>query len=465
MGSMKWGLDALIGFGGFAMLVTSMLGMFVIVPDLVTSGRDAWALRLMCSLALSATFFVVYLAAYVITKGRCMVLVIGSTTGVVAISVVLFVPIASFELLIALWVVAAMGLGSLSALWFCFVSSLDHRRILLFVSTGVGAGILGCLIESYFVDGAARMAIVLVGVCSLMGIIFLMRTRPEAALPPVIGNRESDKRSKILWTSALMLSISNFEFGFVLGVATDSQTRALCLGIAAAVTLVLAIDFSRRSLVTERSMSPFTPPVTVLAFVSMFLFDETMRVIALCMLSVLFTIYNVFGLAAMAEHVRISRLSFLRTFGKARFFDYLGVSLGLLCGFGIGGIAHENSLLAVQISSGIAIAYSFIAAFCHKARFPEAGMESIGYATLPGTKGLWKKRCRVVSERCGLSERQHDVLMLVAQGRNAKYIEQALTISLSTAQTHIRNIYRKTGVHSRQELLNLIENTKLYGEE
>ena len=57
------------------------------------------------------------------------------------------------------------------------------------------------------------------------------------------------------------------------------------------------------------------------------------------------------------------------------------------------------------------------------------------------------------------------LLMLVAQGRNAKYIEQALSISLSTAQTHIRNIYRKTGVHSRQELLDLIEGTKLYGEE
>ena len=42
----------------------------------------------------------------------------------------------------------------------------------------------------------------------------------------------------------------------------------------------------------------------------------------------------------------------------------------------------------------------------------------------------WKKRCRAVSEACGLSERQYEVLMLVAQGRNAKYIEQALTISL-----------------------------------
>lgn len=112
------------------------------------------------------------------------------------------------------------------------------------------------------------------------------------------------------------------------------------------------------------------------------------------------------------------------------------------------------------------MAYCFLASFCHKARFPEEGMvDDDGRASLPEAKGLWKRRCRAVSEQCGLSERQYEVLMLVSQGRNAKYIEQALTISLSTAQTHIRNIYRKTGVHSRQELLDLIESTKLYGEE
>ena len=49
-------------------------------------------------------------------------------------------------------------------------------------------------------------------------------------------------------------------------------------------------------------------------------------------------------------------------------------------------------------------------------------------------KGLWKKRCRVVGEQCDLSERQFEVLMLVAQGRNAKYIEQALSCLLYTSR-------------------------------
>ena len=38
-------------------------------------------------------------------------------------------------------------------------------------------------------------------------------------------------------------------------------------------------------------------------------------------------------------------------------------------------------------------------------------------------------------------------------------------ISQSTAKTHIYNIYRKFGVHSRQELLDFIEGIELVDEE
>ena len=77
----------------------------------------------------------------------------------------------------------------------------------------------------------------------------------------------------------------------------------------------------------------------------------------------------------------------------------------------------------------------------------------------------YKNRCLRAAQRYDLTPREGEILSYLARGRNAKYIQEALTISLSTAQTHIRNIYRKVGVHSRQELLSLIEATKLYGED
>lgn len=119
----------------------------------------------------------------------------------------------------------------------------------------------------------------------------------------------------------------------------------------------------------------------------------------------------------MAEHARISRLSLPRTFGKARFLDYVGLSLGLACGFAIAQLAAASEMDAVRATAVVAIAYGFVASYCHKARFPDTSMEEGGHSALPEAKGLWKKRCRAVSEECGLSERQYEVLVLVAQGR------------------------------------------------
>ena len=50
-----------------------------------------------------------------------------------------------------------------------------------------------------------------------------------------------------------------------------------------------------------------------------------------------------------------------------------------------------------------------------------------------------------------LSEREAEVLQLIAQGHSSREIAEALVITYNTVRTHIRNIYRKLDVHSRLE--------------
>lgn len=57
----------------------------------------------------------------------------------------------------------------------------------------------------------------------------------------------------------------------------------------------------------------------------------------------------------------------------------------------------------------------------------------------------------------GLTPREREVLSLLARGRDAKHVQEELCVSIYTARTHIRRIYEKLAVHSRQELLDLIE--------
>lgn len=64
--------------------------------------------------------------------------------------------------------------------------------------------------------------------------------------------------------------------------------------------------------------------------------------------------------------------------------------------------------------------------------------------------------CSALAARLGLTARESQVLALIAEGRNEPYIEKALSVSRATVKTHISHIYRKAGVSSRQELLDLL---------
>lgn len=65
--------------------------------------------------------------------------------------------------------------------------------------------------------------------------------------------------------------------------------------------------------------------------------------------------------------------------------------------------------------------------------------------------------CEGLTQDCGLSAREAEVLRYAARGRGAKYIAEQLSISPETVRTHQKRIYDKLSVHSKEELLDRIE--------
>lgn len=63
---------------------------------------------------------------------------------------------------------------------------------------------------------------------------------------------------------------------------------------------------------------------------------------------------------------------------------------------------------------------------------------------------------RAIAERYGLSERETEVFLLLAQGRTRKFICDELFISEGTASSYTSRVYEKLGVRSKQELLTLV---------
>ena len=56
-----------------------------------------------------------------------------------------------------------------------------------------------------------------------------------------------------------------------------------------------------------------------------------------------------------------------------------------------------------------------------------------------------------------LSRREREVAALVARGYSVAAISRKLFISENTVRGHTKNIYRKLDVHSKQQLVDLVD--------
>lgn len=64
---------------------------------------------------------------------------------------------------------------------------------------------------------------------------------------------------------------------------------------------------------------------------------------------------------------------------------------------------------------------------------------------------------RAFGESRGLTVRECEVLLLMQTGRSAPAIAEKIGVSQNTVRFHAKNLYSKLGIHSRQELIDLVD--------
>ena len=202
------------------------------------------------------------------------------------------------------------------------------------------------------------------------------------------------------------------------------------------------------------------------------------------------------SLSAMCKHIVICKLAPIRAFSFGRLMTFTGIVFGMVIaflGFSEATVQQFGTLITIFAVIFYMALVIFSASFVmtednypEESRFVKSASEEGGklgsfvadkpaYKTnidpsvevsekgekSPDRHGVFYKKCEIVARQSGLSSRQKEVLVMLAKGRNADYITEKLVISSHTAKAHIYNIYQKTGVHSRQELMNLVERTNL----
>lgn len=127
---------------------------------------------------------------------------------------------------------------------------------------------------------------------------------------------------------------------------------------------------------------------------------------------------------------------------------------GALAFFGLAGTWQAPEALTYLLFGTLALsslAYGFLPAM-------ETAGPSVPASGSPQNLGdLVDSRSEQFATRYGLSERESQILLRILRGYSTAAIRNELAIAKGTVDTHIQRIYRKCGVHSRQELVELAE--------
>lgn len=73
----------------------------------------------------------------------------------------------------------------------------------------------------------------------------------------------------------------------------------------------------------------------------------------------------------------------------------------------------------------------------------------------------FEERCAAIGDKCGLTPRECEVFVMLARGRNREYIQEQLVVSRNTVKAHVKHVYAKLGIHTHQELLDMVEGNRL----
>lgn len=410
--------------------------------------------------------------------------------------------------LFALPLVAAalMGVGQafMVLLWSSFLSAIGEHRILLFIALCVGCAACLALLMS-FLQRAPTLWITLSLSWMSLGCFAYIRFRlPETPKPLLVKAKASDRRMSIETKSAVSVFIYSIGLGFVLCFIVCSGGGFYGM-IAASVAVILSavitsLDVARFHMIAEDNLARLHMPAIFVGLFPLFFDNLVWQILGCTSLLCFFMIVFIVNLAALSEHVRIYRLNSIRVFGYGRAGNAAGFLIGgFICyltfyapyEFLFGPI--EQRTWTTILLFGLLIVFIIASSYVFEDHYPKskgAGKSASQMAkakaqepkgALPRSdlhtlstymldegegseeieSGVWTRRVKALSTEYALSPKETEVLFLLAKGRNAEYIQNELVVSRHTAKAHIYHIYQKTGVHSRQELIDMLENVEV----
>lgn len=375
-------------------------------------------------------------------------------------------------MLFGAWFAAGVGTLVLLSLWGFFLAALPHRQACIYppLSTLMAAVVLFTVMLG-LKDAAAPVACY--GVALLSVALFVVwRRKMNASQGYVVPKNSRPPDFRSLFHSAVAMVANNFLIGFgfyALAMTASLEVQAIIIGalVTAAVFKAIDVHFGPRYQVSL--IIRIIAPVGATCLLLLPYVSPEGRIALIFAMMLVAMIDEIICWTAVAEYMRIHQVQPFTNMAFGRFGEILGLGLGFFAASIILSPSIDSPIAPSVFISLIAIAFICLQAFVFRDNYTpfvehfamDADIEGVPQDGPPEDgqppQGAWRQKIIRFADKNGLTPRQTEVLFLLSRRYSMSMIEKELVVSIHTVKAHIYSIYQKTDVHSRQELIEKIE--------
>ncbi len=431
------GDESLMPFFVNTMLVTAALG--VLFAWLAARRGGEFALRTPVVIA-GVVAYVVGFALFVVTLGVSQV---GSP--ITAVCAGLLLGASTVELCIA---------------WGAYLALYDLRQALLALAMMVG---MGSVVQLLLSSTAIQVGLVVFAALMLIGVAF-PDNQGEKTDAKASGHG-SFRQSILRMTQVLGVPfVGLLVFAFVMGVRKFMIFDVVYVetfgGIIGAI-LVSPLFFIRSS----RPLLPLIYQVLVPIFALVLIVCNSFPEGSAPMWWAAWLSYVFYGVVSVLALASLCGMAHAREFSATLIYGltvgcFSAVSLlGIVCGSTPLFAGEESGPILLVVST---IYFAFLLAVPLISAWKRKGIETDDVNPADMTESTEAagvsiaQRCDDLATSHGLSPRETEILGYLGRGHGVVFIAKTLVISESTVRTHVKSIYKKLGVNSREELLGMV---------
>ena len=471
-----------IGYGcSMASVLISAYSPLLAAPEISSPVTHGITHALMF-LAMACTFFCLYRFA----REDCDRFVCSKHLQIVSLAMQLVLPIialldnlSSFTVPIPISVIAWLCFGTASAFFACAWTTAQNAikeeciRSVNFLSFCIAACISLCVLCMPSIAGITTLIVL----CIIQFSLLMCAPHKGGA---VLDRDESEwfAKSGFKKSGSYVMFVNGMMLGVFAGLLVARVSKYALPPAAIGISFIaIAIIFH---VVTKKA--PFLLslgqaqliflPIIICGVIAIGFLDAPWNTAAALGLFVVLYLFDYANTSVLSLRGRLLSISPCYCFSRGRLFIIAGQAAGWLVGAVLAGSGRGGLPIVSFVLVGLVCLYISTTAIGPQEghvdnseemdRGGAVPMQCSEPTPLPQEERVtqarpYKNKCIQAAKRFDLTPREGEILVFLAKGRNAKYIADQLIVVERTVKTHTYHIYQKMGIHSQQELIDIVE--------